>query len=320
MDDILVTGGLGTIGQPLVTELESRGHNVWVLDTENTEEIGSLQSLDHRAEDTGQYYRCDVGEYRQLGQVFRNQSFDYVYHLAAIPGRWAGEDYYEGLWRTNVVGTKHILRLQREYDFRLILFSSSEVYGDYDGIMSEDVPFEEGVRLHNDYAMSKWVNEQQALNAQQRYDLDIVRVRPINIYGPPEKYSEYRSVVSIFCYRALSDMPYDVFEDHSRTFTYIQDFVRTCANIVNNFNTGEAYNIASEEYYGIKELSDTVLDCLGKDDSKITYKGRHEHTALKKDVSIEKAKRDLNHDPQVTLEEGVSRYIDWMKDHYDLEG
>lgn len=66
-------------------------------------------------------------------------SCDYVYHLAAEYGRWNGEDYYENLWTTNVIGTKNILRLQEKYRFRQIFFSSCEVYGDYDGIMTEDV-------------------------------------------------------------------------------------------------------------------------------------------------------------------------------------
>ncbi len=62
-----------------------------------------------------------------------------VYHLAAEFGRRNGEDFYETMWRANAVGTKNLLTLQRSNRFRSIVFSSSEVYGDYDGIMEEDV-------------------------------------------------------------------------------------------------------------------------------------------------------------------------------------
>src|SRR3972149_5953684 len=65
--------------------------------------------------------------------------YDYVYHLAAEYGRWNGEDYYENLWQTNVIGTKHLLRLQEQRKFKMIFFSSAEVYGDYTGVMSEDI-------------------------------------------------------------------------------------------------------------------------------------------------------------------------------------
>ena len=124
---ILVTGGAGFIGTNLVNELKSRGHEVTALDLYNT--------------DREDYIRADVRNYRQLERVFDNQQFefDYVYHLAAEYGRWNGEDYYENLWQTNVVGTKHMLRLQERLKFRMVFFSSAEVYGDYEGVMSEDV-------------------------------------------------------------------------------------------------------------------------------------------------------------------------------------
>ena len=123
--DILVTGGKGVVGTYLVQMLQEMGHKVWVCD------------LKHSHEDN--YYRCDVGVYRQLQKIFSQHSFDFVYHLAAEYGRWNGEDYFEDLWLTNAVGTKNILRLQQEHGFKLVFTSSSEVYGDYEGIMSEDV-------------------------------------------------------------------------------------------------------------------------------------------------------------------------------------
>jgi dTDP-glucose 4,6-dehydratase len=306
MSKILVTGGLGSVGGPLVDELESRGHDVWVADLPWSERE--------------KYFRVDVGEYRQLARIFEQHDFDLVYHLAAEFGRKNGEDFYETMWVSNAVGTKHMLRLQREHGFKMVFSSSSEVYGNYDDVMEESVPLETGgVRQLNDYAISKWVNEQQILNATDRYGTETVRVRLFNTYDPGEKYSEYRSVVAKFCYRALHDMEYHVYEEHHRSFTYIGDTVRTLANITDNFHAGEAYNIASTEYYGIKELSDMVLDYVGKDDDMVEYRGTEEHNTLNKKASIEKAKRDLNHDPQMPLEQGVEETIDWMRDYYRLD-
>jgi dTDP-glucose 4,6-dehydratase len=305
MATILVTGGLGSVGSPLVDELESRGHDVWVADLPWSERE--------------QYYRCDVGEYRQLERIFEDREFDFVYHLAAEFGRVNGERFYETMWKSNAIGTKHMLRLQQEHDFRVIFSSSSEVYGDYDDVMEESVPHEKSVRRLNDYAISKWVNEQQIMNSADRHGTDTVRVRLFNTYGPGEKYSEYRSVVAKFCYRALHDDPYHVYEDHHRSFTYVGDTVTTLANIVDNFYAGEVYNIANTEYHGIKELSDLILEYLGKDDSKVEYRGTEEHNTLNKRASVERAKRDLDHDPQVSLEEGIPKTIEWMRDYYDVE-
>src|SRR6267142_3637709 len=135
---ILITGGRGTVGSVLLRELESRDHKVVVCDvTHGIEEVGFSLRTDVASPN---YARCDVSEYRQLERVFDIMGpFDLVYHMAAEFGRWNGEDFYEQLWRTNAVGTKNVLRLQERLGFRLVHFSSSEVYGDWEGIMSEDV-------------------------------------------------------------------------------------------------------------------------------------------------------------------------------------
>ena len=125
MKRILVTGGLGTVGKVLVRTLRGRGHAV------------KVSGLEHYHADD--YVRCDVASFMQVSRLFEENQFDYVYHLAAEFGRWNGEDYYDKLWMSNAVGTKNMIRMQQKQKFRLIHFSSSEVYGDYDGVMTEDV-------------------------------------------------------------------------------------------------------------------------------------------------------------------------------------
>jgi dTDP-glucose 4,6-dehydratase len=190
---ILATGGLGTVGSFLVEELRGRGHEVWVCDLYHHHNRQSI--------------RCDVSQYRQLERLFASHPFDYVYHLAGEFGRWNGEDFYENLWSSNAVGTKNILRMQEKYGFRLVYFSSSEVYGDWDGVMSEDVMDRFEVRQLNDYAITKWVGEMQVLNSARMFGTESVRVRLFNLYGPGEKYSDYRSVNCLFCYRRCTIFP-----------------------------------------------------------------------------------------------------------------
>src|SRR5262245_14613130 len=147
MSKILVTGSKGTLGVPLVHKLTERGHEVWGCD------------LQHQADQ--QYYRADVANYRQLERVFE-QEYDYVYHLAAEFGRINGEEYYDTLWQTNVIGTRNILELQRRHGFKLIFASSSEIYGDiHQNILEEGIPLQQSIIQHNDYATTKWVNEIQ---------------------------------------------------------------------------------------------------------------------------------------------------------------
>jgi len=299
---VLVTGGLGAVGSKLVAELRTRDHEVWVAD---------------RSHSAGpNYIRCDVGMYRQVEEIFEQSEFDYVYHLAAEFGRNNGEDFYETLWHSNAVGTKNMLRMQEKHGFRMVFTSSSEVYGDWQGVMSEDVMMEHPIRQLNDYAVTKWVNEQQIMNSADRFGTETVRVRLFNTYGPGEPYSEYRSVICQFVYRALQDMRYPVYLHHHRSSTYIMDCVRTLANISENFRPGEVYNIAGDEYHDIKTLSDMILGYLGKDDSIVDYVDFEAHNTRDKKSDNTKAKRDLDHQCTVTLEEGIPLTVDWQKKVY----
>jgi dTDP-glucose 4,6-dehydratase len=302
---ILVTGGLGAVGAPLVRELRRRGYEVWVADRIHAEGPN--------------YLRCDVGVYRQVERLFEDRTYDVVYHLAAEFGRRNGEDFYETLWQSNAIGVKNMLRMQEDLGFRMVFTSSSEVYGDYQGEMTEDVMEKTPIRQLNDYAITKWVNEQQIMNSADRYGTETVRVRLFNTYGPGEPYSEYRSVVCQFIYRALHDLPYTVYLDHHRSSTYIDDTVRTLANIAGNFKPGEVYNISGDEYHDIKTLSDMILDILGKDDDLVEYVKFEAHNTRDKLASNEKAKRDLDHQCTVTLEEGLPRTIAWQKEVYGRE-
>lgn len=307
MAKILVTGGAGFIGSNLVPELRDRGHEVWVCDLGQSEEPN--------------YIRCDVSKYRQLERTVEEVNPEYVYHLAAEYGRWNGEDYYENLWLTNVVGTKNILRLQEKKGFRMIFFSSAEVYGDYEGVMSEDVMEKVPIKQMNDYAISKWVGELQVLNSAAMFGTETVRVRPVNAYGPHEHYSPYRGVIPNFIYKALHDMPYTVYLGHKRIFDYVEDTCRTFANIVDNFKPGEVYNVGAKEEWEheIKYVSDLILGYLGKNDSKVTYKEAEPFTTRVKHMDFSKARRDLNHDPKIPLEEGIPKTIEWMKKVYGFK-
>lgn len=299
---MLVTGALGAVGAPLVEELRKRGHDVWLADKPH----GSDEK----------YLRCDIGEYRQVERLFDGRKFDLVYNLAGEFGRNNGEDFYETLWRTNAVGVKHFLRLQEKLKFRMVFTSSSEIYGNFNGVMKEDVPVKTPIRQLNDYAISKWVNEMQILNSADRFGTETVRLRLFNTYGPGEYYSDYRSVICLFIYRALHRIPYSVFTKHHRTFSWIFDTVRTMANIADNFKPGEVYNISGDEYVSMKKASDMILEQLGMDDSLVKYSDVERHNTIDKKSDNSKARRDLRHKETVALRDGIAETIKWQKKVY----
>lgn len=315
---ILVTGGEGTLGRGLVAELKRRGNDVVSADLGHAErELGFSLRTDVSNPD---YVRCDVSEYRQIERVVVEFGpFDLVYHAAAEFGRWNGEDFYETLWRTNAVGTKNVIRLQEQHGFRLVHLSTSEVYGDWSDVMEESVTERHAITQLNDYAMSKWVNEMQIANSRARFGTESVIVRIFNTYGPGEYYSPYRSVNCRFTYCALHGHPWVVFKGYGRTSSYLADSVRTLANVSDRFHPGEVYNIAGDSYHTIEELSDMVLEATGADPKLVEYRDEESLTTRHKHVDVSKARRDLDHRDTVSLEEGIRRTVEWMRQVYGLE-
>jgi dTDP-glucose 4,6-dehydratase len=296
---VLVTGGLGFIGTNLVRELRSRGHDVWVADIKHSSDLKSI--------------RTDVSVFRQVERVLEAYDFEYVYHASAEYGRWNGEEYYENLWDTNAVGTKNILRMQEKKRFKMIFFGSAEVYGDYQGVMNEDLMDKVEIKQLNDYAMSKWVNEIQILNSATIFGTETVRVRLFNVYGPGEHVTPYRGFVPNFIYSSMNDLPYTVYLRHKRTLEYVDDICRTFADVLERFKAGAAYNLGGDSQYEIKAVSDLILRQLGKNDSKVTYKESEPFTTKIKTPDTTKAKRDLGFELKVPLEEGIAKTIEWFR-------
>jgi dTDP-glucose 4,6-dehydratase len=303
MAKILITGSRGTIGTPLTKELIKRGHDVWQVDLQHCNEAN--------------YIRADISEYRQLERVFK-QNYDYVYHLAAEFGRINGEEYYEQVWKTNVIGTRNILEFQQRLGFKLIFTSSSEIYGEPGNLyLNEELPETLPLFQHNDYAISKWVNELQIVNFQKKFHTSTIRVRLFNAYGPGELYHPYRSVVCLFCYRALHNQPFQVYKNYHRVFMYIDDLIPTLANIVDRFMPGRVYNIGGNEYRSVEELAELVLQYTGASHDLVQILPEDTHNTVNKRPDITKAVTELGHSPRIPLEEGIPNTIRWLQSIYE---
>lgn len=315
MARILITGSKGIVGIWLSQVLQRRGHQVFGVDLlHDLGEVGWEHSMS-KGEFT--YSRCDVADFRQLERIFaKTGPFDFVYHCAAEFGRWNGEDFYEQVWRSNAIGTKNIIRLQERLGFKLIHFSSSEVYGNFEETMREDVMETIEIKQLNDYALSKWVNEQQIRNSTIEHGTETVIVRLFNTYGPGEWYHPYRSVNCKFCYHLLFGIPIVVYRGHLRTSTYLEDMANALANIINNFKPGEIYNIAGGEEHDIETLAEIICRYSKADKALICYEDAEILTTKAKRVDASKAIRDLGLQQTVNLEEGIKRTIDWMRSYY----
>jgi dTDP-glucose 4,6-dehydratase len=277
-----------------------------------------------------QYIRCDVRQFRQVENIFQVVKPDLVYHLAAEFGRNNGEAYYEQLWSSNQVGTENLIRLCLANKARIVLAGSSEAYGD-SGLASlrEDVLDNSVHMFHNNYALSKWVQERQVMISAKRDGLNAVILRFFNAYGEGEYYSKYRSVVCLFCYRLLHDMPITIYRNGHREFLYIDDWTRTVANVADKFDTlprgsnfagVPVYNIGGEEYKSIEDMAQLVIEEIGRtlpiDKSKINYVDEEIANVANKRPDLSLAQRDLDHKCGVPLTEGIKRTVRWMQSVY----
>jgi dTDP-glucose 4,6-dehydratase len=314
---VLVIGCNGFLGSALSKELECRGHEVYGADISHRHDEHSFSIKTNQA--TSTYFRCDISQYRQVERVIEYlHPVDYVYNFAAEFGRWNGEDYFENLWKTNVIGLKNLLNVQHLHPFKLIFLSSSEIYGDWDGLITEDVTSKHAIRQLNDYAITKWVGEVQIQNAIDQLGSQTVIFRPFNIYGPGERFSPYRSVNVRFAYYGLNGIPFTVYKGYIRTFTYLDNAIHTLAEVLTNFRNGEAYNLADSTGYTIEELAQVVLDETGADESLVTYKENDPATSRSKIVSNEKIVTDFGHTETIDLAEGMRRMIGWLKNDQEI--
>lgn len=298
---IAVTGHLGTIGRPLVKELRAIGHEVVGID------------LRHDVDGV----RADIADYRQLEAALPTD-VELVYHLAAEFGRYNGEHFYEQLWRTNAIGTKNVLLLQKERGFKLVFASSSEVYGE-----RKDALLHEGLELSpfylsNDYAISKLVNEGQIVNARKQDGNEVMTLRFFNAYGPGELYHAYRSVVCLFCYRALTKQPYTVYEGYHRVFQYIDDLVGTLVRAATRFEDGVVANVAGKQFCSVRDLHEIIDEMVGVDPKLVTFLPEEKHNVVSKRASIDIAQSKFGHDPKIELYEGVWKTLNWMRKTYKL--
>lgn len=293
--NILITGSHGFLGRHL-NKLLATQHNVWGANM--------LHGAGERE------VRADVANERQLRRAFRLAQPELVYHLAAEFGRHNGEAYYEQLWHTNAVGTRNVLALCTEWGCRVVVMSSSEVYGDQALTITENTHLFNPL---NDYAASKRVNEWQAARAVAD-GLEVVVVRPFNIYGPGEYYSPYRSVNCRFAYAAVRGLPVVVHRGHSRTSTYVSDAVRTLAKIAENFVPGRTYNLAGSKEHSITELAQLTWEVAQADPALLHYADAEPATALHKHVDNSLIVRELGHRDEVPLALGVRNLVGWMRE------
>jgi len=298
----VVTGGAGFLGSHLCDELLARGHRVICVDNLVT---SSLRNLEHITSDDFVFLNHDVTEELEI-----EEPVDFVYHFAALA---SPVDYLRmplHSLKVGSYGTHHALGLAKFKRARFLLASTSEVYGDpqvhpqpetYWGHVNPVGPrgvYDEAKRYAEALAT--------AYHSQQGVNTSIVRI--FNTYGPRMRSHDGRAIPN-FIRQALANEPLTVYGEGSQTrsFCYVDDLIR---GIVLLAESGEhlPVNIGNPGEFTILELAQNVLKVTGSK-SQIVFEALPVDDPQVRQPDISRARQVLGWEPEIQLEEGLSRML-----------
>ncbi len=316
MAQILVTGGAGFIGSHLVEYLLQQGHEVLSLDNYFT---GSKENLRHLL---GQP-RLELIRHDIVNPIMLE--VEQIYHLACP----ASPVHYQynpvKTIKTNVMGTLNMLGLAKRVKARILLASTSEVYGDpqvhpqredYWGNVNPIGP-------RSCYDEGKRVAETLMTDYHRQNGVDIRIARIFNTYGPRMAVQDGR-VISNFIVQALTGQAITIYGDGSQTrsFCYVSDLVKGLVTLMDCEGCHEPVNLGNPEEYSILELAEKILALTGSP-SRLSFRELPKDDPVKRRPDITRARQLLGWQPSVTLEDGLKATIPYFVHklrqlHYEL--
>jgi UDP-glucose 4-epimerase len=268
---VLITGGAGFIGSHLADAYLQRGDHVYVIDDLST---GKIENIQHLKGQSRFHYTIDTVHNQPVTAELVDQC-DVIFHLAAAVGVKLIVESPVRTIETNVRGTEVVLNLANKKKKKVLVASTSEVYG-----LSTDVPFREDGNLvmgattkgRWSYACSKAIDEFLALAYWREKKLPTIIVRLFNTVGPRQT-GQYGMVIPTFVKQALAGRPITVYGDgnQSRCFGYVGDVVGALVKLMDhNDAVGQVFNIGSNQEISILDLAQRVKE-LTQSDSEVVF-------------------------------------------------
>ena len=304
---VLITGGTGFLGSHLCDYLLEKGHGVLCMDNFIT---GNRKNIQHLLDNTCfQLIEHNVTEYIDI-----SGELDYALHFASPA---SPIDYLRlpiQTLKVGALGTLNALGIAKAKRAKFFLASTSEVYGDplvnpqpedYWGNVNPIGP--RGV-----YDEAKRFAEALTTAYQRQHNMDTRIVRIFNTYGPGMRKDDGRAVPN-FIAQALGNEPLTIFGDGSQTrsFCYVSDLIRGIYQLMLS-SINEPVNLGNPREITVKELVQMVIEVSGSQ-SGIAYKPLPQDDPKVRQPDISKATSLLNWKPEVTLEEGIKKTIEWFK-------
>jgi UDP-glucuronate decarboxylase len=299
---ILVTGGAGFIGSHLITRLMQEGHEVVCLDNLFTGSKGNLAPwLEHP---NFTFVHHDITEPLDL-------EVDQIYHLAcpASPPHYQADPIKTA--KIGFLGTLHVLELAQKTGARLLIASTSEVYGDPEvHPQSEDYwGYVNCTGIRACYDEGKRIGETLAFDFHRRYGTAIRIARIFNTYGPTMNFEDGR-VVSNLVIQALKGLPLTIYGEgnQTRSFCYVSDLVEGLYRLMQGEHIGPI-NLGNPSEFTILELANLVKELIPTT-SEFTYRPLPSDDPKQRRPDITRAKTLLGWEPKIPLREGLLKMIE----------
>ncbi|WP_457621114.1 SDR family NAD(P)-dependent oxidoreductase [Persephonella sp.] len=307
---VLVTGAAGFIGWKTSKLLLEGGFNVVGIDNMNSYydvRLKEWRKKDLERYENFRFFHIDIENLGALRVLFDSFQFDAILNLAARAGvRYSMENPHVYL-QTNAQGTLNLLEMMKDHGIKkMVLASTSSLYAGQPMPFKEDLPVNTPI---SPYAASKKAAEVMAYTYHYLYDLDITVVRYFTVYGPAG-----RPDMSIFRFIKWIDegKPIKLFGDGSqaRDFTYVDDIARGTVLAMKNLGY-EIINLGGgKNPISLKSIIQKIEDLLGKK-AVIEYRPFHKADMKETWADIEKAEKILGWRPEISIDEGLKRTVQW---------
>jgi UDP-glucuronate 4-epimerase len=315
---IVVTGGAGFIGSHLAERLLAEGHEVCCLDNFDAYYAPAVKRRNLEAAHASPRFRLlegDVLDGGALAEALADRC-DAVVHLAARPGVRPSLEEPAAYAQINVTGTVAVLDAARRHGVgHVVVASSSSVYG-----RSPDTPFrEQESRLMpaSPYGASKLAAEQFCSTWSELFAVPVTCLRFFTVYGPRQRPD---MAIASFVRRVLDGAPLPVYGDGSsrRDYTYIDDVVDGVARTLDQPAGYRVYNLGTEDTVVLRDLIATIERATGRP-AVLAHQPDQPGDVPITHASVARAAKDLGYAPRVGIEEGVRRYVAWLRDRESRE-
>jgi len=302
------------VGSHLSEKFIEEGHTVLCLDNLMNGNVANIRHLFSRR--NFKFINDDIRRKDTMSSLMVD--LDAVVHLAAQIHVDRSIVEPQMTYDVNVAGTQNILEAARMHDVEKVIYAStSEVYG-----TAQYAPIDEKHPLNapHPYGASKIAADRMCHAYNETYGMNIAIVRPFNLYGPRQKDSGYGGAISIFIKRALNNLPPVIFGDglQTRDYTYVTDIVEGYKIILNSpVNIDGPINFGTGKEIRIIDLAEKIIELTGNKMKPVFVHERPgEVRRLIADIS--KAK-DLGWAPQVSINDGLCKLVDWYKNYRSEE-